>query len=232
MKVISLLLLSCLLVGGCAFPDPISETIVPEFASATPVASLQPTELTGPTATGTVEIIAEPTQLPPTLTATTAPTRTPAPTYTSAPPVPTATPDPLVYHLQDGTPVYSPNIFHPDLACAWTGVAGQVFGPDMRPVDNIAVNIRGEFAGVDANLIAVTGGATGFGEGGYEITLGNKPTDTAGSLWIQLFDINGMPISQSVPLMTSSTCAQALLIVNFVYWPQMPLEIYLPIGIH
>jgi hypothetical protein len=219
-----LVLLVCLILSGCALPAPIDpgSEIIPGGTDPTlPVVT--------PTTDSPVVIktgVSASTDVP--VTQTPALTSTPNPTNTPPPPTLTPTPDPHVYIIQPGAPLYSSNIFHPDLACQWTGIAGQVFGPDMKPVDNIVVAVTGQLNGMVVNLVSVTGSTTAIGEGGYELTLGTAPADTVGSLWVQLFDMQGNEISASAPLITHSGCDQALAIVNFVHVQKMFYRLFLP----
>lgn len=228
-KLSTLILVAVIFLGGCALPAPIDEgTVIPPEGALTDTPDQQFTAtaaVTDPPA-GTLE--PAPTLTMTAIPATQAETATPAPTNTPAPPTPTPTPDPHVYRLQAGSPLYSPNIFHPELGCEWMGIAGQVLGYDGRPVDNIAVSVSGQLNGLDVNLISVTGSTQAYGDGGYEITLSTAPVDTVGGLWVQLFDLDGRDISDREPLITYSNCDQALVLMNFTYTFQLPIKIFLP----
>lgn len=218
-----LILLACLILSGCALPAPIipGTEIIP--VGITPTIPVEVPTSGAPVSTS----ISTSTNVP--ATQTPAATFTTGPTNTPLPPTPTPTPDPHIYILQPGAPLYSPNIFHPELACQWTGIAGQVFGQDTRPADNIVVAVTGQLNGMVVNLVSVTGSTAAYGEGGYELTLGTAPADTVGSLWVQLFDMQGNEVSVRFPLITHATCDQALVIVNFIHVDQMPYRIFMPV---
>lgn len=182
--------------------------------------------------------------LPPTSEVTSMPTEEASPTEVvvlaaSATIVPTAT---EVVEIQDGTLVAEttpqeptatsfvgyyafiaqnePNaipstIFKPDLECKWTGVAGQVFDLQGRPVKGIIVWLRGSFGGKTMNYQSVTLESSPYGPSGFEFTFGDTPRDSTGNLYLQLADQAGIPISDRVYFNTFSDCEKNLILVNF-----------------
>lgn len=109
----------------------------------------------------------------------------------------------------------SSNIFKPDLQCKWTGVAGQVFDLQGRPVKGIRVWLRGTFNGKTVNLLGLTVEGSPYGPSGFEITLGDTPLDSSEKLSIQLLDQANLPISERVYFDTFSDCEKNLILVNF-----------------
>jgi hypothetical protein len=146
-------------------------------------------------------------------------------------PTPSLTPTPVVlpYVLQQGSPVAVPNFSRPELGCNWLGVGGQVFDRRGQPKKSIIVEVGGSLAGIDINKIVVSGGAAVYGEGGYELTLAERPIGTDGTLWIQLYDIAGEPLSERYYFSTYNDCAQNLILINFNEVLAQPYGVWLPI---
>jgi hypothetical protein len=201
-----------LILSACSVvPSPTQEiTATPASVEATatvftlPTEAVVPTETAIPTEAATATL--EPTQTP---TATVAPSSTPTVTVTP-------TDSPKVYVVQPNTPVLGQNFGHADLACNWTGVAGQVFGKDGKPVDNLVVVVDGVWNASPVELLGMTGTAKAYGAGGYEIKIADKPADTKGTLYIQVFDLNGVALTDHVAFNTSSNCTGNLTLINFV----------------
>jgi hypothetical protein len=64
-------------------------------------------------------------------------------------------------------------------------------------------------------MISLTGVALNYGRGGYEFTLADRPIASKGSLWLQLLDQSGIPLSEQVYFDTYDSCEQNLIIVDF-----------------
>jgi hypothetical protein len=184
-----------------------------------------------PTPTPTPQNVLPPTWTP---TPTTAPSDTPEPsatplptdTPTQEPPVEQATPTEgtppptvesagMAYEIQQGDPSYIKNIGHPDLGCNWMGVAGQATGMNGAPVVGLFVQLGGTLQGQPLERLSMTGTATGYGSGGYEFTLGDKPMASTDTFWVQLFDQGMLPLSDKVPFSTFDDCEKNLVLVNF-----------------
>lgn len=166
---------------------------------------------TNPASTST-QIVASSTPSPtvkPTIELTATPTVTPMPT-----PSPTAL---YGYGIQVGSPAVVANFLNPDAGCNYTGIGGQVFGKDGKPIsDQIVVKVTGILEEKDVEFLAVTGGYPALGPGGYEITLADHLAGTNNSLFLQLFDLKGLTISPLVSFNTYSDCTKNLVILNFV----------------
>jgi hypothetical protein len=172
--------------------------------------------------------------LPPTWT----PTASPLPVDTSTP-VPTSTPlatqeeqggsdsgsggvdilgdMPVVLH--DGSPQYIPaTSFHPNYGCNWMGVAGQVIDVNGAPVQGLIVEVGGTLGGKkigSPTVLQATGLATAYGEAGFEVKLSDTPIESSGSVWIQVLDQAGLPLSERISFFTFDDCDKNLIIIYF-----------------
>lgn len=197
-------------------PTEIILTVAPtdvttEPTAELPTATLEPTIGFTPTATETA--------LP---TATLEPTATLLPTATLPPtatvtPLPTATATAVPFKVQAMTPIFMSNFAHPEAACNWQGVAGQVFDANLVPVMNYIVKITGTYNNLPVNSVGITGMVAGlpYGPGSYEIVLGTAPVTSLDALTIQLFDANGDPVTEPQKFSTSQDCSKNLVLVNF-----------------
>ena len=173
-----------------------------------------PSLLGTPTATFTPAVAIDVATWTPTPTFTVAPTETVVPTDTPTP-VPTATPIPQPpFALQPGNPVRIPNIANDD-ACDWMGVGGQVFNLENQPISNLGVHIEGTLDGETISLDTVTGSAPDIGPSGYVFNLATEPLASEETLWVQLNDGAGTPLSEQVYITTSTDCNENFVMVNF-----------------
>ena len=186
-----------------------------------------------------------PTPLPPTLSQTSVlptMTSTPIPSYTPEEPtqIPTLTPTKklvlkptatqALLGAQIGSPVGIPNFAHPELGCQWLGLAGQVLAVDDLPVMDIVVEVGGTLDGSPVLGLAVTGESNLYGPGGYEIKLGDEPIASDGTIWAQVFDLDGNPISSPTYFPTYADCEKNLILLNFVQTRTLPSAwVFLPI---
>ena len=174
-----------------------------------------------------------PTSPPATSTSTSIPesptpenTSTPAPTATATAtatftPTPTNTATPVPYTLQVMNPYYLRNFTHEDLDCNWLGVAGQVFDSGGQVQKNILIKAGGDINGnkvVEDMTMPLTnpGIDLGYGPGGYELTLGSAPADTNLTVWVQLYNLTGAPLSERIYLVTYNDCQKNLILMNFI----------------
>jgi hypothetical protein len=195
-----------------------TELSSPTTAADTPTATDTPTPTGTPAdATFTPEFIESETPYLPTgmVELTSTPTLFISPT-----PGPSPTKTPIVsdkiYILQDGTPRLIQNFTNSNAGCQWMGAAGQVFGVGGVPMKNMVIVITGELDGELIDAVGLTGLASAYGSGGYEIQIANHTADSTESLFVQLFDINGMVLSDPYPIETSADCTKNLVIINFV----------------
>jgi len=113
-------------------------------------------------------------------------------------------------------------------------VGGQVFDADTAPVIGLSILVGGTLDGNQVGSLAMTGMETNLGEGGYEVTLADHPIDSSSTVWIQIVDSIGNPLSDKIYFDTYNNCEQNFILVNFVrYLPLLPLgsgwPAYLPL---
>lgn len=143
------------------------------------------------------------------------PSITPTPTL-----LPTQTPTPVPYQLQLMNPFYLSNFTHPDLGCDWMGVAGQIFDKDGVVQKEILVKAGGEIQSTTVveeltMPLAEPDVDLAYGPGGYEITLADNTADSIDTAWIQLFNLEGDPLSEKIYLTTYDDCLKNLILMNF-----------------
>ena len=189
-----------------------------------------PAPLEFPTATPTLREVLPPTWTPlptdlPTPTSPPRPTATlpPTPTFFSLNPTQSAsgdaTPTPSMPFVVQGRQAQAiPNIAYPELECNWMGVAGRVFDLRVSPVTGQQVQLGGTLPGApnigDFN-ITLTGLAPQYGAGYYEFKLADKPVESNGTLWLQLLDQAGLPMSEKIYFSTYDDCDKNLIVINF-----------------
>lgn len=145
-----------------------------------------------------------------------APASTPA-EVKSATPEATFTPTPFPYGFQDGSPYYMDNFAHPEEGCEWFGVAGQIFDQKGKVVTDVVVKAGGKLGGEPIlDSLSMPGAAKIYGPGGYEIVLSHAPAASQGEVWVQLFDLDGQPVSEKRDLTTHDSCQKNLILLNFV----------------
>lgn len=211
------LILSCCLVGYFAFifinPQSSFNVLPPGRGGAL---------LDIPTATIT------PLQLEPTWTASPTlqltPSNTPRP---SATPFFTSTPVSLIPPTRTPKPTKTPKLpfnattsqvestlIHPDLACNWAGIGGTVVNANNSPIIGQVVVLRGTLDGKTIEQQTVSGINKEYGESGFEFVLGNTPFAST-TLYVQLVDLSGLPLSDKIAVPTSSDCTKNLVLVRF-----------------
>lgn len=184
-------------------PTPVPATATPTKTTAAPTNTPASATAVGTTA---VAVTATRTPTTPAATATLASTTVAA--------TATATTQSFAFAIQSGTPVQIQN-FANSSGCSWQGIAGQVFDIDGAPLKNVLVKAGGTWNGAAVNLMGMTGLATSYGEGGYELVLGSKVASTTNTVWVQLYDLSGNSLSQKVTISTSTDCAKNLVLLNF-----------------
>lgn len=188
-----------------------------------------PAMLMAPTATWT-PIQLEPTwtftpTIEPSTTPTRRPTITPFPSSTPFPSItprfkptltrtPTYTPKPA-YPFTASISPYESTIIHPEAACNWMGVGGQVYDLKNNPVVGLIVHLGGTLNGKTVDMTTVSGTAPLYGQGGFEFVLGAAPLASKDTLFIELLDQQALPLSGQVLLTTYEDCKKNLLIVRF-----------------
>lgn len=153
------------------------------------------------------------------------PTRTPIPTWT---PIATNTPFSLVPPTRTPKPTATPKapftasvqqadstLIHPEFACNWAGVGGTVVDSNNSDIIGTVVVLRGFLDGKTIDLTTVSGINKEYGQSGYEFVLGNAPIASNKTLYVQLVDQSGVPLSNKVEITTSADCTKNLVIVRF-----------------
>jgi hypothetical protein len=136
----------------------------------------------------------------------------------------------IQYGLQPGSPLAMENIFYPEAGCNWMGVGGQVFGESEQPVGMLVVSLGGVLEGRELDALTLTGSAIQWGPGGFEFILAERPVSTSGSLWVQLLDLEGSPLSERIYFDTFQDCEQAAIMLNFQHVSIVVEErFYLPV---
>lgn len=132
---------------------------------------------------------------------------------------PTITPSPtleLLPFILLGEPEWmSSALIRPGLGCEWLIIAGQVWDLQDAPLRGLTLHLYGELAGYTIDRFAQTGSAADYGQSGYEFTLENLVVDSQESLFIQLIDANGIPLSHPYAIETFNDCQKNLILVNF-----------------
>jgi hypothetical protein len=117
---------------------------------------------------------------------------------------------------------------HADLGCNWMGVGGQVFNNKSEPVLYLVVEVGGTLNGNPISGLSLTGAATAWGPGGFEIKLSDKPMQSNGTIWVQFYDLGGKPVSDKVYLTTYQDCNKNAILVNMVQPKEPGLTYYFP----
>ncbi len=174
----------------------------------------------------TTPIFSLPETWTPTVSPTDAPTFTPIPSNSPEPtleetPIPTANLESgTSFSIQEGSPSYAENSFHPDAGCNWFGIAGQVFDKEGTVVSGILVEAGGFLGETEISGLTLTGMAPDYGEGGYEIFLDDTPISSDGDIWIQLLDQANLPLSEKIYFITFDSCDSNLIKINFKQNPE------------
>jgi hypothetical protein len=193
-----------------------------------PPARLQPKM----TPTSTITPIVMPATWTPSATPYIPPTDTPLPTftevYTPTPVIlvpPTATPVPSATLKPSATPraPYSAKVeyiasskYRPEFGCNWLGVAGIVLDKNGAHHIYVQVLLIGTLGSESINNITVSGTAPQYyGASGFEFQLGTTPKDSTKSLYLQLRDQGGMPLSENVYINTYSSCDKNMVFITF-----------------
>lgn len=201
------------------FIDPgSSRNLLKPYWTATPTITPRQLEATW-TPTATVYV-------PP--TETLLPSITPPATFTpanlvpdTATPVstetPTATPTPkALFSASSVNAIESIIIPHLlDASCNWQGVGGTVDDQNSSPIIGIVVRLAGTLNGKSVELTTVSGISPEYGKSGFEFVLGDTPVNSSDTVYVQLLDQAGLPLSDKVYIDTFSDCKKNLVLVRF-----------------
>jgi len=125
------------------------------------------------------------------------------------------------YQTQVNNPHYLSNFARPDLGCGWLGIGGQVFNSEDVVQKDVIIKVGGELAGspiVEEMTMPLAEPEidSAYGPGGYELTLAEAPVDSDSTVWIQLFSLQGVPLTERISIITYDDCQKNLLLINFV----------------
>ena len=120
------------------------------------------------------------------------------------------------YIPQIGSPAWLTNFAHTELGCNWLGLAGQVLSSDDHPIKNLIIEVGGSLEGSEVIGIGLTGLATDYGSGGYEIVLADHVVNSSRTMWVQIHDITGKDLSNKIFFDTFDDCGRNLILLNFV----------------
>lgn len=145
------------------------------------------------------------------------PSATPEPTFTATVPTLTPTAGKYPFVMQEGSPAYVGNLFHPEKGCAWMGVGGQALDRRGSPVIGLVVQVGGSLNGDPFDtILSLTGVAKEYGPGGYEVEIYGAPLATTDELYIQLFDPGtNQPVSDKTFFDTKNSCTENLILITF-----------------
>ena len=200
--------------------NPTSDRVEP-----TDLPETQPVDSNNPGFTATYTAVpSSPTQE---TSATVLPSSTPTMMPTSKPtitttytPTPTFTPTAVPFALQQLNPFYLANFTHPEDGCNWMGVAGQVFNKEGKVLNDVVIKAGGSINGtpvIEDMVMPLTDPDIdlAYGPGGFEITLATEVAATDAEAWIQLYTLNGDPLSERIYLVTYDDCLKNLILINF-----------------
>ncbi len=95
------------------------------------------------------------------------------------------------------------------------GIGGQVFNLEGQAVSGLVVQVGGVLSGAEFLSLGLTGNSPALGEGGYEVKLADHPVATKDTLWVQLFDVSGNPLSKITFIETYDVCDRSFILLNF-----------------
>ncbi|MDT8898016.1 MAG: hypothetical protein ACPLUL_06690 [Thermanaerothrix sp.] len=226
----AIFLTACRVVLETPVPPPTEAVISPEAVHPTDTVVLLPSPTPTPSPTPSPAPTETPT-IPPD-------SAYPAPSAASLLATPTAesmrmsllstpTAAPLTLMVQSNSPAFIPAFRYASLGCNWMGVAGQVFDAGGNPLTGLVIGASGNVAGQSVDALGFTGLATDYGPAGYEIKLADRVAPAI--FWLQVFNLQGAPLSEAQMFQMGGDCAKNLAIVNFVATNYLGNRLYLPI---
>lgn len=194
------------------FPPPTAPALLQlPTLTPTPLVIFEPTWTPVPSLTPTATFTPRPTE-------TLIPTETPFPLFTPTEPATGDTPaSSMPFVVAQGSPVaISSAAFYPELGCNWMGIAGQVLDLSGAPVaTGVVIQLSGVLSGQFLDMTSLTGVAPQYGPAGYEFFLLDKPVTSNRTLWVQLLDQAGLPMSEKIYFETFDACEKNLIYINF-----------------
>ena len=177
----------------------------PPTLTITPI-QLEPTWTPSPTIEPTITDTPYPTFTPfatPTIFSMITPSKTA--TFTATPKAPFSA---TINTIQS-------TIYHPEAGCNWMGVAGTVMDTRNSDVIGMVVRLVGTLNGKRIEMTQVSGITTIYGKSGFEFFLGTVPVSSNDTLYVQLLDLAGLPLSDNVYIDTFNDCNKNLVLVRF-----------------
>jgi hypothetical protein len=101
------------------------------------------------------------------------------------------------------------------IGCNWLGIAGTAEDLNGSPLLYLTVKVSGALGEKPIDRLTVTGTAPKYGQGAFEFTLADLPVNSENTLWVQLFDQAGLPLSDQVYFSTFDDCKKNLVLVRF-----------------
>ena len=99
-------------------------------------------------------------------------------------------------------------------------MGGKVLDKDKQPILFQTVQLGGELNGKAVNSLVLSGSNPAYGTSGFEFDkLGDKPVASTHTLWTQLFDNNGSPLTGKIYFDTFDDCAKNLVMIVFSKTP-------------
>lgn len=149
------------------------------------------------------------------------PTDTPVPTQTF-PPSQTSTPWSAAFVIR-GTPAAFPHtLLYDRYKCEdYLFIGGEVWDLRESPLKGMTVRLTGTYGGSTVDFTSQSGEFDLYGKSGYGFALENQQI-RSNSLFIQLFDPDGNPLSAKVQLSISGECDGNLLLVNYKQVQETP----------
>ncbi len=120
------------------------------------------------------------------------------------------------YGLKDGSPIYQKDTRHLQEGCAWLGIYGQVLDKHGSPLFDIVLEARGSLENYPVYVLGLTGANPEYGKGAYELHLADWPIQSHDSVWIQIKDRLGNPLSKAIFFDTYNDCNKNSIQMDFV----------------
>ena len=176
--------------------------------------------------TPTITPLAMPATWTPSATPYIPATDTPRPTFTPAySPTPFSLASPTATLKPSATPkvpfsakveYISSGKYHPEFGCNWLGVAGIALDKNNAHLIYSQVLLAGTWNGQSINYTLITGMTPLlYGQSGFEFQLGSTPLDSTKTLYLQLRDQGGVPLSENVYINTYNSCSKNMAFITF-----------------
>lgn len=97
------------------------------------------------------------------------------------------------------------------------GVRGQAVDMSGAPIFGLIVRLGGTLTGVSLKMpmMSLTGVMLSYGRADYEFKLADKPVASKHTLWIELLNQEGVPLSGKIYFDTYNSCDKNLIVIDF-----------------